>query len=453
MISWDANKHPHTIVGATDVSVSPAGVIKVANCVDPRQAVTPPGRSDLSALGHAVQALLPPGEEIPVGISRLLSQMQAGPVPLAQVVSEAQAIDNNLAPERQIAETEEHKVAVQAIQVEKRKQKRTQYITAAVAALVLALVGGVLYTRLDPPSHEFNEMIQIPSGPYVYQAGPATMDHTYYIDKYEVTFGQYLKFLRAVDKAGTDAAWRNPAQKTEKDHQPKEWADHVDSTGQLVQGIFRSIKYHQPYNKVYLSLDDPVFNIDWYDAEAYAKWAGKRLPTEQEWEKAARGADGNLFPWGNTFQPLANTSVPTPGQDPHTVPIHVYQTVDQMPGDKSPYGVFGMAGNVAEWTDDIVPSSIMSTVNVAVIRGANFKTNSQEHALLTYRNTPRRHPHLPRLLGRLPLRQRQSPRREVVCIKENPSFPESLWERPLSARLRRLPFLPFPSFPNSIWEQ
>ena len=232
-------------------------------------------------------------------------------------------------------------------------------------------------------------MIPIPAGPYVYQAGPATIDKTFYIDKYEVTFGEYLKFLRAVAKAGSDDAWKRPEQPSTKstDHEPKDWADHTDANGQIIEGIFHCIKYHQAYNKVYLTLDDPVFNIDWYDAEAYAKWAGKRLPDEHEWEKAARGSEGFLFPWGNTFQAKGNNSVPMPGQDRTAVPIRVYQTVDQMPDDKSPYGVFGMAGNVSEWTDSVVQSSRMETQKVAVIRGANFKTNSQEHAVLTFRNT------------------------------------------------------------------
>jgi len=378
VIFWDSNQFPHTMVGATDVSVSPQGVIKVANCVDPTQSPTPPGMSDFSALAHAVNALLPSDDQVPATVRKLLAQLRAGPVPLAQVVSEAQTIDNNLAPERAIAVSEEHHIAQQAIQVERRKQRLWQYVGLGGFLVVILLVGAVLLARLDPPSRDFPQMIQISPGPYIYQSGPATMDHTFYIDQYEVTFGQYLKFLRAVRRAGNDTAWRSPYQPDTKaaDHEPKDW-----------DTIFKCIKYHQTYKDVVLTLDDPVFNVDWYDAEAYATWAGKRLPDEHEWEMAARGSDGFLYPWGNTFQPKANTSVPPPGVDRFSVPVHVYQVVDQMSEDKSPFGVYGMAGNVSEWTETLAPSSRLESVKVAVIRGGNFKTNSEEHAVLTYRNT------------------------------------------------------------------
>ena len=128
----------------------------------------------------------------------------------------------------------------------------------------------------------------------------------FYIDRYEVTNAQYKRFIDAVRA-------RPP-----------------------VYFYIRSV----PPGRDHL----PVTDLNWYDADRYCRWIGKRLPTEAEWEKAARGIDGREYPWGDAFDPKkANVGDAGPGD---LTPVGAYRE------GASPYGVMDMAGNVWEWTAD-----------------------------------------------------------------------------------------------------
>jgi formylglycine-generating enzyme required for sulfatase activity len=152
----------------------------------------------------------------------------------------------------------------------------------------------------------------------------------FYMDKFPVTNAQFKQFLDATHYAPRDTInflrdWSNGAFPAGWDNRPVTW----------------------------VSLED---------ARAYAKWAGKRLPHEWEWQMAAQGTDGRAYPWGNAWEP-ANMPVPQmgrvmPGPDP----------VDAHPQGASPYGVMDMVGNVWQWTDEFEDEH----TRAAILRGGEY---------------------------------------------------------------------------------
>ena len=170
-------------------------------------------------------------------------------------------------------------------------------------------------------------MILVPAGSFLMgsdprkdrAAGPQEQpQHQVYldvfkIDRFEVSNVEYLRFV-----LGTGADW------------PKFWREN-------------------PFpEKAALH---PVINVSWYDADAFCRWAGKRLPTEAEWEKAARGVDGRIFPWGNEPAGWIKSNIAHPGSK-RGFKYPPLANINRYDKGASPYGVYQMAGNVSEWVSD-----------------------------------------------------------------------------------------------------
>ncbi len=194
-------------------------------------------------------------------------------------------------------------------------QRSAALVTATLALLSLPLFA---QRRRRPPAPSTPppvDRVAVPAGPFVMGAdGEPEPDeaprHTrtlpaFRIDRTEVTRAHYQRCVRA---GVCQDAWKRPT-----------WT-HPDG---------------------------PVTGVSWHQARTYCRWAAGRLPTEAEWEKAARGADGRRFPWGNeaptreraVFGLRMNVGEPAP--------------VGTHPTGASPYGALDMAGNVWEWTESV----------------------------------------------------------------------------------------------------
>ncbi|MBM3138577.1 MAG: formylglycine-generating enzyme family protein, partial [Chloroflexi bacterium] len=169
-------------------------------------------------------------------------------------------------------------------------------------------------------------MVKVPAGKFFYGEDDEEIElKEFFIDLYPVTNKEFKVFVDAT--AHPDPAhWRN-----------RTWPDGKEN--------------------------HPVVEVNWKSAAAYAEWAGKRLPTNEEWEKAARGTDGRLWPWGNKWD--INNANAFSGD---TTPVGQYS-----PRGDSPFGAADMAGNVWEWIGGISEHALR-----APLRGGDWLDGPDE---------------------------------------------------------------------------
>ncbi len=230
--------------------------------------------------------------------------------------------------------------------------ERRSKIPMIAGAVLVALLSVVILIWLsnrrpaDPPTIPMG-MVSIPGGTFTMGRNDGNdyekpvhevIIKPFYMDETEVTNEQYQQFV--------DATRRQP---------PIHWKNGRYPDGEAQR---------------------PVVNVSWDDANEFARWAGKRLPTEEEWEFAARGTDGRLYPYGIEWKPqFANAA-----EDGFNAP----RDVRSYPDGRSPFGIYDMAGNVLEWTASdfkLYPGNKLSPENPnsgrKVLRGGAYNAAAQ----------------------------------------------------------------------------
>jgi len=204
-------------------------------------------------------------------------------------------------------------------------------ITDETALFVSELIDPSVYERIEPPQGVTvpDDMVYIPPGQFIvgekYNIRIGSLKEGFFIDKYPVTNAQFCEFLN---------------ERVNQQEGGKEW---IDLVRRLRNERCRIKRDGDRFTVAPGFEDHPVIYVTWYGVSEYAQWAGKRLPADEEWEKAARGIDGRVYPWGNEFD-KKKCNIDESGID-HTTPVKKYQE------GCSPYGCLDMAGNVEEWTD------------------------------------------------------------------------------------------------------
>lgn len=180
--------------------------------------------------------------------------------------------------------------------------------------------------RVTAHPDQYPRYVKIPAGKYHVgeDKKPIAIDKAYWLSMYPVTNSQYGLFVEdsgySRQEYWSDEGWQ--------------W---VHSEGVKTPAYWRDPEFNAP--------NQPAVGVSWWEAEAFCRWAGGALPTEQQWEAAARGPDGLEYPWGNEWEDgICNSS---------EVRLGSTSAVGIFPRNRSPFGIMDMAGNVWEWCSDL----------------------------------------------------------------------------------------------------
>jgi formylglycine-generating enzyme required for sulfatase activity/CheY-like chemotaxis protein len=368
---WSQNIS-HGRLGPADLRVGDDNIARLANiaCSQPNPAVN--AQDEIRTVSAIIQQVVP-AKSLSPGFRALLGRMAGGANAITSWPLVAQAVK---ALEPKVVPVEAAKIkaadaaAMRAVEAARRSKRNALYISIGTLSVLIVVMGFVIWKYLISAARKLDAQVLIPAGSYLVgspdQSGKAELG-AYEIDQYEVTIGDYAKFVAWCEK--------NPDREHEFDHPRGERRlSHVnDEVKILIQNAFvrgrRVFKQEAvPAKKIQadpgaeIDPNSPMVAVSYWDAYAYARWRGKiiengaprDLPTEEEWEAAARGPKGFKYPWGDKLE-LGNFNSNTgykplqPGGAKTNDAYNYWAPVDQFRDDRSDFKVMGMAGNVCEW--------------------------------------------------------------------------------------------------------
>ena len=363
----------HAPIEAGSLRLGGDNIARMANiaAANPDPSVTV--ESELLTVGTILRRLTKE-ESISPGFRMLLGRMTGGANPVngwPAVLQAVKALEPKVIPVEAAKMKAADAAAMRAVEAARRSKKRGIIINICTLTALLALLGFVIWKYAISNARRLDMQVQIPAGRYMVgspQEGTNATLGKFEIDKYEVSIGEYAKFI----------AWceQNAAREHEFDHpRGDRKTPHVnqDVKALILNATVRGGRVFKhaanPAQKLgedpgaEVDLNSPMVAVTFWDAYAYAQWRGKiadkdgiprDLPTEEEWEAAARGTKGYKYPWGDELKPKnfnsnAGYNPLMPGATKTDDGFNYWAPVDAFMSDVSEFGVVGMAGNVCEW--------------------------------------------------------------------------------------------------------
>ena len=300
---FSKNNVPHTPFEASDIFLGVDGQPRLSNLATQLADQPVSAAREIESLGRALLSVVGTGPAISTMLRALLGRtLPTNPKSIRDwdtLLMGVKALEPKIVPLEAAKISAQERAAQATLEKALRQQKRAFLVNViALISLLLFAVGAVYFVWFRSNAHDTNEQVHIPAGEFISGTGVPSKTGEFWIDKYEVSIGEYAKFVQWIDAhPGDEHAFDHSGQPPRLGHIPDDWQIYY---GQAKRG--------GAAHSVPISLNSPVMMVTWWDAYAYAKWLDRELPTEWEWEKAARGTKGNRFPWGEEADPKkANT--------------------------------------------------------------------------------------------------------------------------------------------------